>query len=229
MPRGDLAHKDARTAILDAAERLFAELGYGGASMRAIAREAGVNQALVHYYFDSKDGLFSAVIERRAGDINLRRDEGLDALLAGGTPNLEAVVEALLRPTIELGHDDARGGAHYAKLIVALANGSDGRSRLLTSRHYDAIARRYIDALQTALPGLDRPSAVRGYLYCIGVALSVMARTGRAATLSDGVCDDDDPDVIIARVVPFLCAGLRALVVSGRSGAAGPTPTAQSS
>lgn len=211
MAGGAESVRDARTAILDAAERAFAELGFGGASLRAIAREAGVNQALIHYYFDNKDGLFSAVIDRRAGDINRRREARLEDLLSAGSPPLEAVVDALLRPTIELGHDDTRGGAHYAKLIVALANGADERSKRLTGRHYDAIALKFVAALQTVLPGLDRAAAVRGYLYAIGVALSVMARTGRAAELSDGVCDDTDAETVIAHVTPFVCAGLRAL------------------
>jgi AcrR family transcriptional regulator len=211
MTVAEAAGRDARSAILDAAERAFAELGFGGASLRAIARQAGVNQALVHYYFDNKDGLFSAVIDRRAGDINRRREARLEALFAAGPPRLEQVVDALLRPTIELGHDDTRGGAHYAKLIVALANGADDRSKRLTGRHYDAIARRFVDALQATLPGLDRAAAVRGYLYAIGVALSVMARTGRAAEISDGACDDADAETVIAHVTPFVCAGLRAL------------------
>src|SRR5918994_6044078 len=48
----------AREAILDAARRHFAEQGYEGAAMRAIARDAGVDPALVSYYFGSKSGLF---------------------------------------------------------------------------------------------------------------------------------------------------------------------------
>ena len=63
----------ARRAV-DAAERAFADLGYGGASIRAIARDADVNQAMVHYYYQNKDQLFSAVVARRADEINARRN-----------------------------------------------------------------------------------------------------------------------------------------------------------
>ena len=72
--------KDSRTAILDAAERAFADLGYGGASIRAIARDADVNQAMVHYYYQNKDLLFSAVVARRADEIHARRNAALDRL-----------------------------------------------------------------------------------------------------------------------------------------------------
>jgi AcrR family transcriptional regulator len=53
----------SRTDILTAARELFAEKGYDGASIRAIARGAGVDPAMVHHFFDSKDRLFVAAME----------------------------------------------------------------------------------------------------------------------------------------------------------------------
>ena len=50
-----------RRAILDAAEELFASKGFAGASMRALARCAGVSQALIHHHFGTKSGLYDAV------------------------------------------------------------------------------------------------------------------------------------------------------------------------
>lgn len=206
-----ISPKGSRTAILDSAENAFAELGYGGASIRAIARDANVNQAMVHYYYQNKDHLFSAVVERRAGEINARRDVALERLFEKTLPTLEVLVEALLRPTIEIGHDDARGGAAYARLIASFNNAADERSRRVTMDNYDPIARRSIDAIQRVLPELDRAAAVRGYLFSISVALSVMAKTGRATRLSDGLLDDFDTEETVASAVAFACAGIRAL------------------
>lgn len=53
---------DTRAAILDSARDLFAENGFGGTSIRAIAAAAGVDPALVHHYFSSKDDLFVATL-----------------------------------------------------------------------------------------------------------------------------------------------------------------------
>ena len=53
---------ESRAAILRAAERLYAEHGLGGARTEAIAEAAGVNKALLFYYFRSKEGLYQAVI-----------------------------------------------------------------------------------------------------------------------------------------------------------------------
>lgn len=57
---------DKKDHILAVAEKIFSELGYDGASTRAISKEAGVNMAMLNYYFGSKEGLFKAVFERRA-------------------------------------------------------------------------------------------------------------------------------------------------------------------
>jgi len=54
---------DTRATILAAAERVFAESGLAGARTDLIAARAGVNKALLYYYFKSKDALYQAVVE----------------------------------------------------------------------------------------------------------------------------------------------------------------------
>jgi AcrR family transcriptional regulator len=53
---------DTRGEIVDAAKHVFAEKGYDKASLRAVARQAGVDPALVHHYFDGKASLFVAAM-----------------------------------------------------------------------------------------------------------------------------------------------------------------------
>lgn len=55
-----------RDAILDAARDLFADRGYDGASIRAIATTAGVDPALIRHFFGDKDGLFAAIVADRS-------------------------------------------------------------------------------------------------------------------------------------------------------------------
>ena len=55
--------------ILDAAHAVFLRTGMAGARMQEIAREAGVNSALLHYYFRSKDRLAEAVFHRAAAQL----------------------------------------------------------------------------------------------------------------------------------------------------------------
>ncbi|MEV6342601.1 TetR family transcriptional regulator [Actinoplanes sp. NPDC051851] len=56
-------NQDTRESILDAARRTFAEKGYDGASIRLIATAAGVDPALIHHYFGTKEKLFLAAME----------------------------------------------------------------------------------------------------------------------------------------------------------------------
>ena len=72
---------NARSAILDAAEAVFSHSGYDGASMRMIANEAGVAQALLHYHFQNKDRLFEAVFERRSNAASGHRGQLLTELM----------------------------------------------------------------------------------------------------------------------------------------------------
>jgi len=54
---------DTRGQILDVARRSFADRGFGGTTIRAVAAGAGVDPALVHHYFGSKDDLFLAALD----------------------------------------------------------------------------------------------------------------------------------------------------------------------
>src|SRR6185436_8076926 len=65
------AKPDVRTEgrILDAAHTVFMRRGTAGARMQEIAKEAGVNSALLHYYFRSKERLSEAVFRRAAGEL----------------------------------------------------------------------------------------------------------------------------------------------------------------
>jgi AcrR family transcriptional regulator len=73
---------DKREHILNVAEELFAEKGFDGTSVRDIAQQAGVNLAMISYYFGSKEMLVESLIELRAGYAygileELNKDESL--------------------------------------------------------------------------------------------------------------------------------------------------------
>jgi len=91
MPRSsstnDRVHGQARSArtreaILEAAERIFAEGGLAGARTQAIAAAAGVNKAMLYYYFRSKQDLYAAVLEDHFREFNR---QALELLAAPGS------------------------------------------------------------------------------------------------------------------------------------------------
>lgn len=63
---------DKQIQIMETAERLFAERGFDGTSVRDIADEAGINVAMISYYFGSKEKLMEALFECRIGDVKIR-------------------------------------------------------------------------------------------------------------------------------------------------------------
>lgn len=199
-------------AILDSAETVFARSGYEGATMREIAERAGVAQGLIHYHFKTKEVLFEAMVSRRSQQINEGRAALLDGILKQDqTPDLEPIVEALFRPTIEAGISQASDGGAFAKILVSTANSASEREQLLTQKYYDPIAQKFISAFMHVEPGLTRANAVWAYMFAIGVGMTMMAKTGRPARLSDGLCDDGDADEMLTKIVPFICSGIRAL------------------
>jgi AcrR family transcriptional regulator len=202
---------DRHEAILDAAEHLFAMTGFAGTGMRAIADQAGVGQSLLHYHFGTKERLFEAMFARRAADWNRQRLQRLEVKFAVGKPKLEEFLEILLRPTVEFGRDGAKGSEHFARLIVATALGHDDRDRNLIKKYYDSFARHMIAVLRDCLPGISQKDAVWGYLFAMGVGITMMAPNDRAYGLSEGLCDDSNADDVLAHVVEFAAAGLRRL------------------
>lgn len=70
---------ETRAAILSAAEQIFARSGLEGARTDAIAAAAGVNKALLYYYFKSKGGLYEAVVEDHFREFNRKAMEVLSA------------------------------------------------------------------------------------------------------------------------------------------------------
>jgi AcrR family transcriptional regulator len=75
---------DKKDHILDVAEKVFSDLGFDGASTRMISGEAGVNMAMLNYYFGSKEGLFLAIFERKISSFqtllqNIGNDENMSS------------------------------------------------------------------------------------------------------------------------------------------------------
>jgi AcrR family transcriptional regulator len=150
-PQNELAQLDAEQRILDAAHKIFIRRGTTGARMQEIADEAGVNKALLHYYFRNKSRLADAIFQRVAGGIFARVIEVArsDAELEDKVRSIIAIyLEQLARSPYapgyvigELNQDPERGrqlihmlgglreGASPAMVVAALQRQIDARVR----------------------------------------------------------------------------------------------------
>jgi len=97
-----------RQAILHAAERIFADEGLEGARTDAIAAAAGVNKALLYYYFRSKHGLYREVLEGYLADFNRQAMELLSS---------EGSARAVLERYINLHFDFVAAHRHHGPLF----------------------------------------------------------------------------------------------------------------
>lgn len=87
----------AEKAILEAARRIFTQKGLAAARMEDIAREAGINRALLHYYFRSKEKLFDLVFQQRVREFFL----GLVSIISK-PQSLEEKIRSIVEHDIDM-------------------------------------------------------------------------------------------------------------------------------
>jgi AcrR family transcriptional regulator len=95
--------------ILDAAERLFARQGFTATTIKQIGKEAAVNPALLYYYYDSKETLYRAMLQRILGQLLAR---GTDAIERASTHTDR--IRAFVRAQVALLADHP----HFPRLLV---------------------------------------------------------------------------------------------------------------
>ena len=129
-------NQDTRQSILDAAREVFADKGFDGASIRAIAGEAKVDPALVHHYFGTKDKLFLASM-----NMPLDPSELVPKALSGPP---EEAGERLVRLVLSV-WDSPAGTAAVALIRSAMSN--EWTARLLREFVVTQVLRRAIREL----------------------------------------------------------------------------------
>src|SRR5690606_1868523 len=204
-----------RDAILDAAERLFAEQGHDNTSMRQITQAAGVNLSAVNYHFGSKDALVEAVLQRRLEALNDERLRILDALEAqtGGQPlKPSAIVEAYFGPLVR--HACSAGAERRAFMPLQSSTMSDpnGAISALFAAERSVVAHRFTRALLASLPGVPETEIVWRFHFMLGAtAYAIMGAesSSQAMNLSGGTASLD-AQALLGRLMAFLLGGLRA-------------------
>ena len=208
---------ETRDAILNAAEDLFSKHGFYGVTIREVAREAGVDTALVHYYFGAKKELFDAVFIRRAEVWNSERVAAVDryAEAAGEAMTLEGLFEAFLRPPFQWSLKGGPGWKHYAAL-VAQTNANPAFGGETMARYFDPAIRRLLDLVKRVLPEAEETDLYWAYHNLSGALTLTLGETGRLDRLSGGLCRSGDLDSACDYMVRFAAAGFRAVCVPGK-------------
>lgn len=210
-PKNEVA-SDTRERMLDAAEEQFSKHGFWGVTIREVAGQAKVDTALLHYYFDSKRGLFDAVFARRAEIMNKERIDSIDAYekSAGAALTVEGVINAFLQPMLDRAAQGDPGWHSYFALVAQVNNTPVWGGETM-GKTFDAVIHRLIDALRKALPGADEKDLYWSYHFLSGALTLTLSQTGRIDRLSNGLCTSGDFGAIHARMVPFIASGFERL------------------
>ncbi|TAM68723.1 TetR family transcriptional regulator [Mycobacterium sp.] len=152
---------DTRTQILDVARRRFVEDGYRGVTLRSVAAEAGVDIALISYYFGAKRGLISEALALSANPADV-----LDRAAAGGDP--ATFPQRALRGLLAL-WEEPHSGAPLRTLVAGAAHDA-----ALAGLVKQMVEREMIDKVATRLGGAD--ARKRSSAFCAQIAGLIVTR-----------------------------------------------------
>lgn len=200
-----------RSAILAAAERLYADRGFGDVTLRDIVAAANVNLAAVNYHFGSKDELIAELFVTRSLALNRERLQELRAAedKGGGRGDIADILRALVGPTLRgcLGPENQRSTA--ARFMIRVNIESVPPIRRIRNREIDHL-RKFVAAMRRALPGLSDVELFWGLHFSLAMAQQTVRDSERLTKLSEGKCDVDDVEAIVARVVSVSVMALTA-------------------
>ncbi len=199
--RSTAGGKDTRASIIDAAERVFAEKGFYGASLREICTVAGIRPGLLHYYFESKEPLFETTVTRRADEMRAIFNRCIDDVVAAraGHPSPTDLCRAYIRFFFDLSRSRGDGWRSYITLLTQTAAAYDVDIVRNMLRGFDFIAERMTIEFARASPWAP-DEAIRASLFYLECAVttalvssglhSVRTRTVDADAVWDRLADD---------------------------------------
>ncbi len=196
--------------ILNSAEKEFAANGYSATPLHKIAASAKVNQALISYYFGSKEKLYRAVFLRRGLELTQERLRLLSELQnrKSKPPTVEELIYNFLAPAISMMYQGS-DRRNFLRLQARLQNEPKEITAELRAIVYDDATRRYIEAFKAALPGIDSNAIVWRVVMMIGAYLYIVSDARRLEQLSTGTCSANDQQEVIRQITAFMTGGFK--------------------
>lgn len=197
--------------ILDAAECLFAELGFEATTMRMITRRANVNLAAVNYHFGHKQDLFQQVLRRRLSQLNQARIEALDVLEAdedSDALSAEKVLRAFFIPAVRMASDTQDGGAAFMRLLGRTYTFPDAGVAKFIAEEYGPVMQRYLIASSRVIPQLPRAELAWRLHFMAGAVTYAISGADALSLVQQE--DSHVPEVLVERLICFFLGGLQA-------------------
>ncbi len=199
----------SRERLFNSAAALFATKGFREVSVREIASHAKVNSALVGYYFRGKQALFDEVYRAHTVPLSKERMKMLAAITQNGRkPSVEEILEAWLLPWLRRGD----GGHESALHLRFTANISAERWKYTkkAAPYMKPTFAAFLSTLQTCLPHLSKETLMWRLHFVTGAIAFGLRGPNALLAFSRGQCDPNDLDAMLAEILPYAAAGLRA-------------------
>src|SRR5689334_7049232 len=206
-----MASDQTRTAILAAAERLYADRGFGDVTLRDIVAEANVNLAAVNYHFGSKDELIAELFVTRSLALNRDRLRELRAAeeRGNGRAGVADILRALVGPSLRGCIGPERDRSTAARFMIRASIEAVPPIRRIRNREIDHL-RKFVVALRRALPDRGDAELYWGLHFALAMAQQNVRDSERLTKLSEDKCELNDVEGVIDRVVDVAVLGLTA-------------------
>jgi len=199
----------SREKLLKSAEALFAAKGFREVSVREIAAHAGVNSALVGYYFRGKQALFNEVYRTHAAPLAQERIRRLAAISGKNRkPTLEEVLRAWIMPWLQIGTELPDRALH-----VRFTANLSGERWEHTTKAFPLTQRANkvcVDTLRKCLPFLSRDTLMWRLHFIMGAITFGIRVPGPLLAFSKGQCDPGNLEMVFAQILSFAVSGLAA-------------------
>jgi AcrR family transcriptional regulator len=196
----------SREKLLRAAAELFSEKGFRDVSVREIAAHAGVNPALVGYYFRGKQALFNQVYRTHAAPVAQERMRRLKAITHDGRiPSVEEVLEAWLLPWLEAEGDRGRR-MRRLRLTASLSGvrwGKTKKAAPFMMRTHGA----FIKVLQECLPYLSQKTLIWRLHFMVGAITFGIWFPEPLLGFSRGECNPNKVEETVAQILSYSVKG----------------------
>jgi AcrR family transcriptional regulator len=204
-----------RKRLLDCAERLFAERGILGVSLREVNAAAGQrNNAALHYHFGDRSGLLRAIAERHLPRLAARQQELLAAATrAQRLDDVRTLVEIIVRPSaeyIEIGPSERAWLRIAAELGTRPQTAPEEISTAASTAAWDAGAR--LLELLTAEHGMPREFAIRRIWTAMEVVMHAVGSRARFEDAAGARRPAVPLGLFIEDLLDMTCAALTAAV-----------------
>ncbi len=202
---------ETREQILDTAERLFAERGIDGVSIRTITTEAQVNLAAIHYHFGSKEALVREVFARRIDPVNRERLRLLDDLLdrsEGQKPEMEELVRILVGPPLRLLLQAERGEI-FTRLCGRIYSDASGHLRPMCVDLFQEVVQRFAAAFERAAPEVPKTELMWRFHFVIGAMAHTLMQGQFVKQFGIESVEGCEVEANIERLTQFATAGFK--------------------